>query len=1323
MAESAVPATDLLLGMLAVQTGLISQGGLYAACEVFSRNRSPERPLAQTMVDLELVTRWQRGLLENLRAEHLARYDGDAEAALAAFVASRTAPPQPPPAGDLALMTTLGFPPARSEARLGYDLDATLPDVPNMAAADPLAGTVAGPPPDDDLSETPTLAATIGDPGNLVPRRRQPVSTPARAGADRFQVIKQHASGGLGVVYLARDAELNRDVALKRIKNSHADDPVSRQRFLLEAEVTGGLEHPGIVPVYGLGTSPDGRLYYAMRFIRGDSLADAIATFHTDVEYKTDPGARSLELRKLLRRFLDLCNTIEYAHGRGVLHRDIKPDNVMVGRYGETLVVDWGIAKVTGRSDPSRSGGERPLAPTSIGGETETLAGTAIGTPAFMSPEQAAGDVESLGPASDVYSLGATLYVILTGRPAFTGRELKTVLRAVREGTFPPPREVGRSVDRALEAVCLKAMALQPEMRYPSAQALADDVERWMADEPVTALPEPFRQRARRWARRNRTAVTSGAVAVAVAIVGLAVVLAVEARANRDLRAANGQIQARFALASRAIRTFYTGVSEDLLLRQSEFQTLRHNLLGSAREFYIELEKLLEGRPDRESRVALARTFYDLGELTSKIGAKPDALTAHGRALQLREALAAGPEATSESIADVGRSKLAIGLLERDLGRLDASEANLASGRELLERLAAKPAIDPEIEFDLAAGYYTLGRLQEDNGQSKAAMAAHERARDLRDRLVHAAPSNPSYRAKLAESLHELGFLYNVADRTAEALAVANQARKLREALVTLDPKSETYRHELAFSDSLLGDILKKTGATDEALKALARAVAERETLVGDAPTNTEFQNRLAQSNYHLAELRSQTGDVPGALKAYARARALWEALVKADPLVPTYQSDLVAVLVSSGSELASAGRTQDALRAFEEGRATLDAMVKAHPTVTRYQSNLALIHVRIANFLDETGRLADARQAYLHARALQAKLSAAEPNVTKLVSDLAWTDEALGDLLGRDARPVEGLAALERAREARARLVAAHPEVSDHRADLARTQSKTAVLLAEIGRPYAGTALILEARATFAALAEADPKNTELPTELAQTRAVEGTILAAAGRSAPALAAFMQARAAYSTFVDANPNFPAYRAGRAVCDDEAAELLTRAGRTEAALAALDRAHADWDALVKESPVVAEFQYGLLRNRRARADALALAGHSDTSTEVYAETRAKAEALVKRFPEMPAFAVESSLCDVGLGEFDRALATLHRLPRPRPAHLYILARVQARRAGRAAAVIASLRHAVDAGFRDSDALATEPAFESMRANAAFHLIALDAAFPDDPFGP
>ncbi len=335
-------------------------------------------------------------------------------------------------------------------------------------------------------------------------------SAPINAAA-RYEQLDYLAAGGLGVVYRAQEQhELNgghvtRRVAIKFIKPDVVGDADTRARFEREAEVTGRLDHPGVIPVYNMGVDSSGCPFYAMRFIEGDSLARRIDLFHSACQAKANNHQQRLQLSEMLRHLISAARTVAYAHHRGVAHLDLKDEHVMIGAFGETLVVDWGLAIAVNEKLPYRL----TFSVDQVTGLLDTNVGpsaSGIGTLPYMSPEQCDETWGSIGPASDIYALGVTLYRVLTGRLPFSGFNF---LRDYREpkklGRFLRPTQVRRGVPKPLEAICLKAMAPRQEDRYVRASEFAADLEAWIADEPVSVYREPLTERLLRTARRNRS--------------------------------------------------------------------------------------------------------------------------------------------------------------------------------------------------------------------------------------------------------------------------------------------------------------------------------------------------------------------------------------------------------------------------------------------------------------------------------------------------------------------------------------------------------------------------------------------------------------------------------------------------------------------------------------------------------------------------------------------------------------------------------------------------------------------------------------------------
>lgn len=451
----------------------------------------------------------------------------------------------------------------------------------------------------------------------------------------RYYLAAEHARGGFGLVWRAQDEVLGREVALKQLSSSLVSRASYRERFLAEARIAAQLQHPGIVPVYDVGDTPDGHPYYTMKLVRGETFAEAIRRFHDEPR---PAGQQAIEHMRLLNAFLSVVRAMSYAHSRRVIHRDLKPDNVLLGDYGETVILDWGLAKVLDEApgsqpepvpeimSPDRGRDERPLRTPSPGspGRTPTQAGTVMGTPAFMAPEQAAGRLDLVDERSDIYSLGGMLYQLLTGEPPHRGKSSDDVIEKAATREPPAPRRLAPSIPRALEAICLRAMARDREARYASASLLALDLERYLADEPVSAYAEPRHEALMRWARQHRTTVATSSVALLLAAVGIVAALFMrQAEENRRKQEEFRQQLSR----QQEVRELRTSADAADSLTVEE---LRDGQYAAASQTLAQIIRTLRGKPeleettrrleDRFGRVQRLHEFERLSSEAERLG-------------------------------------------------------------------------------------------------------------------------------------------------------------------------------------------------------------------------------------------------------------------------------------------------------------------------------------------------------------------------------------------------------------------------------------------------------------------------------------------------------------------------------------------------------------------------------------------------------------------------------------------------------------------------------------------------------------------------------
>jgi eukaryotic-like serine/threonine-protein kinase len=676
---------------------------------------------------------------------------------------------------------------------------------------------------------------SIGGTAPLVGRRVGP-----------YEVQRHLAAGGMGDVYLAvRVDDYRQTVALKAIRGGPADAEL-QERFRTERQVLAGLSHPNVARLLDGGTTEDGVLYFAMEYIDGQPLD----------RYCEE---RRPSLRERLRLLHAVAVAVDYAHRQGVIHRDLKPGNVLVTVDGTPKVTDFGLAK---RLD-------RP--PGSVDPESQTRTGVIMGTPGYLAPEQAGGPTRAVGPAVDTYALGAILYQLLTGRPPFVGATLLDVLEQVRSAEPIPPSRLHPKLPRDLETVCLKALAKEPGGRYPTAAAFASDLERFLLGRPVAARPVGRLVKLARWCRRKPLAASLLAALVLVVSVGFAGVTWQWRRAEANLEetrherrraeenlAACRQILGKFArrdawylpdnrpdpevyLARMRIESLELAIEyyEDLLLREKVDISLKDDMAGAYRLralFYAETRQ-----PAEKIRAAFAKALACYRELADAHPEAPDyaywwSLTCYERGTYLcddgcpAEALAAHeladrrlrPLVREHPDNPAYKKVLAMtlfhsGRAQARLGQRDAARSSYLEAAALFRELAEEFPKVPSYQRDLAASYHSVGNLHRDDGAFAAAEPFYRQALARWEKLRRDHPDHLNYLSAESGTRFNLGEVLERLGRRAEALAAYQQSLEYERELLQKHPDKATYRRRLGERYQALVRLYRDLGQPDNA--------------------------------------------------------------------------------------------------------------------------------------------------------------------------------------------------------------------------------------------------------------------------------------------------------------------------------------------------------------------------------------------------------------------------------------------------------------------------------------------------------------------------
>jgi serine/threonine protein kinase len=819
---------------------------------------------------------------------------------------------------------------------------ALLPGLATPAGADAAASVL----PSSDLRRIP---ASTADERPDVADCAAGVRIPAGGSnpAARYLLGGELARGGMGVVYRATDTVLGREVAVKVLQKKYAPDSGTARRFADEARITGQLQHPNIPAVHDLGVLPDGRPFLAMKLIKGETLEELLKR----------RGAAANRRGRFVAAFEQACQAVAYAHAHGVIHRDLKPANVMMGAFGDVQVMDWGLAKVLGARPEGGADPDTTTASTVVHSLREsddlfTQAGSVLGTPAFMAPEQAAGAVGLIDRRSDVFGLGGVLAVVLTGQPPFVAETSEAARVKAAQGDVGEcfARLDACGADPDLVALCKRCLAPRPEDRPPDAGAVAKTVAalRAAGDERARRAEGEAREalaRAAEQRQRRRILLTASGTSALVLLAGLSVSLWQTQRAMRALAAEQRARQ------------------DETKARQQAFDALR---------------SMTADVVERKFAQGTALTKDDRAFLRGII-AQYDAF-----------ATIQGEDADSRAVQAEGRSR--VGIMHYRLGALSEAEQDYSQALRLYQQLAADFPARPEFRQELARSHNNRGLLLYATGRPQEAEQDYDQGLSIQQQLAADFPARPEFRRSLAISHNNRGNLLFTTGRLQKAEQDYDQALRIQKQLAADFPARPEFREELASSHDNRGVLLSDTGRLPEAEQDFDRALRLRKQLMADFPVRPEFREELAGSHNNRGRLLYTRGRLRDAEKDYDQAVSIFKQLAADFPSRPEFRQNLAKSHIGRGGLLVDMGRLQEAEKDYDHAVRFLKQLLADFPLRPEVRQDLASSHNNRGNLLRETGRLKEAEQDLDQALRIRKRLAADYPNRPDLRNEVAGT-------------------------------------------------------------------------------------------------------------------------------------------------------------------------------------------------------------------------------------------------------------------------------------------------------------------------------------------